>query len=261
MLTRKLDEARQAFASNDAAASRQAHQTRSREEHRSGEGQYVKSIIYGGLDGIITTFAVVAGVEGASLSPGVVMILGGANLLADGLSMAIGDFLSTRSEQEYNRAERRREAWEVEHYPEGEKQELIELYTAKGIPEADAHVMVEALAKHPEAWVDVMMVQELGILESEESPLRNALATFLSFTVLGLVPLLTPLAALIWPALRPLSFGVSAALTAAALFALGAMKTRLTLRSWWRSGLEMLVVGGVAAATAYGVGFVLSGLQ
>jgi VIT1/CCC1 family predicted Fe2+/Mn2+ transporter len=121
--------------------------------------------------------------------------------------------------------------------------------------------MVESLARNPKAWVDVMMVEELGILESEESPLRNALATFFSFAVLGLVPLLTPMAALLGPALRPYSFGVSAALTGAALFALGAMKTRLTLRSWWRSGLEMLVVGGIAAAAAYGVGFVLAGLQ
>jgi len=149
MLTRRLEEARRAFVSRDAEASRQAHQARSDERHRSGEGRYVKSVIYGGLDGIITTFAVVAGVEGASLAPGVILILGGANLLADGLSMAIGDFLSTRSEQEYARAERRREDWEVEHYPEGEKQELVELYTAKGLPESDARRSRRLLAPSP----------------------------------------------------------------------------------------------------------------
>ena len=77
--------------------------------------------MYGGLDGIITTFAVVAGVAGASLSSGVVLILGFANLIADGLSMAIGDYLSTKAENEYNKAERAREKWEVENYPEGEK--------------------------------------------------------------------------------------------------------------------------------------------
>ena len=88
--------------------------------------------MYGGLDGIITTFAVVAGVAGASLSAGVVLILGFANLIADGISMAIGDYLSSKSEREYEAAERKREAWEVEHYPEGEKKELVELYEAQG---------------------------------------------------------------------------------------------------------------------------------
>jgi len=106
-----------------------------------------------------------------------------------------------------------------------------------------------------------MMVVVLGILQETESPLRNALATFLSFAVLGLIPLATPLAALAWPALAPRSFPLSCALTGAALFTLGALKTRLTLRSWWQSGLEMLVVGGIAAAAAFGVGRALAGLQ
>ena len=260
MLTRSLDQAREAFVSGDPATSRKAHDS-APEHHLREQGQYVKSVIYGGLDGLITTFAVVAGVEGASLSPGVVLILGSANLLADGLSMAIGDFLSTRSEQEYSRAERQREAWEVEHYPQGEKRELVEIYKAKGLSGEEAGAIVDIMARHKEAWVDIMMVEELGIFQNEESPLKNAVATFSSFSVFGLVPLLLPLAGLLWPSLKAASFELSCLLTGVTLFTLGALKTRLTLRRWWKSGLEMLLVGGVAAAAAYGVGVALAGLQ
>jgi VIT1/CCC1 family predicted Fe2+/Mn2+ transporter len=260
MLTRNLDKAREAFLSGDRDSSRRAHESAG-EHHLQEQGQYVKSVIYGGLDGIITTFAVVAGVEGAALSPAIVLILGSANLVADGISMAIGDFLSTRSEQEYAKAERQREAWEVEHYPEGEKRELVEIYKAKGLAEAEATAIVDIMARHNKAWVDIMMVEELGIVETQESPLKNAVATFLAFAVFGLVPLLMPLGGLLWPALKAASFDLSCGLTALTLFTLGALKSRLTLRAWWKSGLEMMLVGGVAAAAAYGVGVALAGLQ
>jgi VIT1/CCC1 family predicted Fe2+/Mn2+ transporter len=265
MITRNLEKAREAWLRRDHASSRAAHTaaaapgTAPPERHASG-GKYIKSVVYGGLDGIVTTFAVVAGVNGASLSAGIVLILGFANLVADGLSMAIGDFLSTKSEQEYQKAERAREQWEVDNYPEGEMKELRELYEAKGIPEADARQMVETVARHPKAWVDIMMVEELGILADEESPLKNALTTFVSFSVFGFMPLLTSVLAQFVPLLSRNSFTVSIALVAVTLFALGAAKTKITGRPWLGSGLETLVVGGITAAAAWGVGKLLGGL-
>jgi VIT1/CCC1 family predicted Fe2+/Mn2+ transporter len=263
MITRNLEKAREAWLRRDPAASRAAHSAAvpaaAGERHVSA-GKYIKSVVYGGMDGIVTTFAVVAGVNGASLSAGVVLILGFANLLADGLSMSIGDYLSSKSEQEYRRAERAREAWEVEHYPEGEKKELVELYEAKGIPADDARQMVETVCRHPKAWVDIMMVEELGILADEESPLKNALTTFVSFAVFGFMPLLTSVLARFVPFLRQNSFAVSAALVAVTLFTLGAVKTKITGRSWLSSGIETLVVGGITAAAAWGVGKLLGGL-
>lgn len=107
MISRNLEKARSAYAGGDAAASRKAHQS-GWEPHRAGGGQYIKSFVYGGLDGTITTFAVVAGVAGASLGSNVILILGFANLIADGIAMAFGDFLSTRAEQQYHAAERER---------------------------------------------------------------------------------------------------------------------------------------------------------
>ena len=263
MISRNLDKAKKAYLMRDPDMSRQAHSRpveEAGEEHKQTAGRYIKSLVYGGLDGIITTFAVVAGVAGASLSSGVVLILGFANLIADGLSMAIGDYLSTKAETEYNRAEREREAWEVDHYPEGEKREMVELYTAKGLSPREAETITEILSRKREAWVSIMMVEELGILESEESPLRNALVTFVSFVVFGFVPLLIYVLSGFFPALKSSSFPLSIVLTASTLFTLGALKVRFTNRNALVSGLEMMLVGGIAAAAAYGIGVLLSGL-
>ena len=122
MITRNLDKAQEAYRHHDPEASKKAHQVGAApEQHQTGHGQYIKSFVYGGLDGIVTTFAVVAGVAGANLSASVVLILGVANLIADGISMAFGDYLSTKAENEYMAMERVRETWETRNYPEGEK--------------------------------------------------------------------------------------------------------------------------------------------
>lgn len=262
MLSRNLDKAREAFKDKDIEASIKAHQYRSikAEENHSSAGQYIKSLIYGGLDGIITTFAVVAGVAGAALSPGVVLILGFANLIADGLSMAIGDYLSTKAEMEFQQAERVREAWEVEHYPDGEKHELIELYMGKGVDEDDAKTLVDIISKNKETWVDIMMVEELGIIQEEESPLKNALVTFAAFLVFGFIPVVTYVVARFIPNMQINTFALSCILTSLTLFILGALKVKVTGKNWFKSGLEMLIVGGLAAGAAYGVGILLGGI-
>ncbi len=260
MLSRNLERARNAFKKKDVQEMRRAHDLADGEPHKQDEGQYIKSLVYGGLDGIITTFAVVAGVAGASLSSGIVLILGFANLIADGLSMAIGDYLSTKAENEYNQAEREREKWEVENHPEGEKKELIEIYTAKGIAEDDARCIVDIISKNERAWVDIMMVEELGIMETDESPLKNALVTFFSFALFGFLPLVAYLLSIAFDVVRTNQFFVASLLTGLTLFALGALKVRITERNWFVSGLEMLIVGGIAATAAYLIGYSLAGL-
>ena len=260
MLSRNLEKAREAYKKKNVDEMRRAHDVNAAEPHKQEQGQYIKSMIYGGLDGIVTTFAVVAGVAGASLSAGIVLILGFANLIADGLSMAIGDFLSTKAENEYNQAERAREQWEVDYHPEGEKKEMVELYMEKGINEEEARQIVDIISKHKKAWVDIMMVEELGIIESDESPLKNALVTFISFALFGFLPLLAYVLAYYIPVLRIHTFFIASVLTGLTLFTLGAMKVRITERNWLTAGMEMLIVGGVAAAAAYGVGVALSSL-
>jgi len=271
MLTRRLDEARKAYQKNDTEASRAAHAASAgstvvarngsaAEDHRNAQGKYLKSVIYGGLDGTITTFAAVAGVAGANLSAGVVLIMGFANLIADGLSMSIGDYLSSKSEAEYQAAEREREAWEVKHFPEGEKQELREIYQARGMAAQDAAAVVDIIAKDEQAWIDIMMIEELGILPDDESPVKGAVATFASFGIFGFLPVLAYVIGLFIPGIDSIRFPLACLLTGATLFGLGALKTRITGRNWFFSGVEMLLVGGIAAAAAYVVGRLLGGL-
>lgn len=261
MIADRLDRAREAFEQKDLSATIKAHQAPGHEHHIE-QGQYLKSLVYGGLDGTVTTFAVVAGVTGASLSYGTILIIGFANLLGDGLSMAIGDYLSTRSEQQFHRAERAREEWEVEKYPEGEKNEMIDIYKKKGYSAEDASSLVNVLFKNTRHFIDDMMIWELGILDSDESPLRNAIVTFFSFQLFGLVPLLAYLLLFFFPqAVLPFgSFAWSSVLTAFTLFALGALRVKFTNRNLLTSGLEMLLVGGLAAVAAYGIGYFLAGL-
>ncbi|MDP3724991.1 MAG: VIT1/CCC1 transporter family protein [Nanoarchaeota archaeon] len=258
MLTRNLEKAKQAFKHKNIEETKRAHHAKRHEPH-GASGKYVKSFVYGGLDGIITTFAIVAGVAGASLAAKIVLILGFANLLADGLSMAIGDYLSTKAENDYNKTERERETWEVEHYPEGEKKEMMELYREKGVPEEDARQVVEILSKHKTAWVDVMMKEELGIIEDGESPAKNAVVTFVAFTVFGFIPLLTYVIANFVPSIGDYNFLFASVLTGITLFLLGALKSKVVGTKWYNSGIEMLLVGGIAAVAAYFVGVALGG--
>ncbi len=260
-LTRSIEKAKDAYKNKDVKATIAAH---SHGGHGHAEkhfgGKYIKSVVYGGLDGIITTFAVVSGVAGAKLSTGILLILGFANLFADGISMAFGDFLSTKAEQEYHKAERKREEWEVDNHIEGERQEMVEIYMQRGLSKADAKKVVQIISKNKKTFVDIMMLEELGIVEDTESPIKNAFATFFSFAIFGVVPLITYVLAHFSIIAAVNQFLVACMLTGVALFSLGAVKTRVTEQNFVIAGIEMLIIGGLAAAVAYGIGHALSGL-
>jgi len=239
------------------------HRRRKGDDHESlhhASHRYIGDVVYGSLDGIITTFAVVNGVTGANLSPGIVVILGLANLLADGLSMGVGAFLSLKSEKEYFDQERRREGWEVDEYPAEEREELVEIYESQGYSKEDAETIVTIQAKNRERLVDAMMIHELGLNVDERVPFKSAVATFVSFIIAGSVPLLAYFGGLIFDLSPSLQFGLSVVMTAGSLFVLGAAKVLITELRWFRSGLETLVVGGIAASVAFLVGYGLRGI-
>lgn len=262
--SRRLEEARKAFGKGDKQASARAHThnaiTQASEKHGGAGSQYLGEMVYGGLDGIITTFAVVTGVAGAQLGTSVILILGLANLLADGFSMATGAYLSTKSEQEYYRKEWEREAWEVEHFPDGERMELLDIYASRGYSEEDSRQLVEIQSRDPGRWVNSMMLDELGMMKDESNPLVNGLVTFGAFIVAGSVPLLVYLLGLLVSIPQAGTFPASLIMSALALFGLGAAKVMVTKLNPIRSGLEMLVVGGLAAGVAFAVGALLKGI-
>lgn len=208
----------------------------------------LRDLVYGGIDGSVTTFAIVAGVAGAGLSPFVIVALGLANVLADGFSMAAGNYSGTKAELDNNRRLRRIEERHIDRYPEGERREVREILALKGLSGQVLEEATEAITADRERWIDLMMEGEYGLAAVDPHPMRAALATFAAFLIAGLIPLLPFLLGV------PGAFTLSAWMTAAVFFAIGAMKSVWSLAPWWRSGLETLAIGGAAAAMAYGVG-------
>jgi DNA damage-binding protein 1 len=151
----------------------------------------VKSIVYGGLDGIVTLYSIVAGVIGAENMVTTLLIVSISGLVADAIAMGVGDYVSERSEIQYAKAERDREEWETENYLEGERAEMVTIYKGKGLSENDAERAVDILIKNQELFVDTMMVEELGLLGWDaEDPWKLGLITLVSFCAFGAVPLL-----------------------------------------------------------------------
>ena len=222
----------------------------------------LEDFVYGATDGAVTTFAVVAGVIGASLSPSVVLILGFANLFADGLSMAVGNYLAAKTRLEYIEKARRREEWEIDNLVEQEKQEIREIYTKKGFKEDLLEEIVRIITSRRKVWVDTMMKEELGLIEdSSRRPLETALTTFVAFNLVGLIPLL-PFVAMFIAGFALISssdaFTYSVVLTGAAFFLIGVVKGKIVQKPLIRSGINTLLIGGIAASVAFVVGYLLN---
>lgn len=220
-------------------------------------GRYLSDIVYGANDGIVTTFAVIAGVVGAALSPTIVILLGIASLLADGFSMAASSFLAMRSEGDVFRREREVETWEVAHRPETEEAEIREILTEKGYRGNDLEQMIRLISKNKKFWIDFMMHEELGLAPVKPGrPLTGAVVTFFSFIGAGFLPIIPYL----FIPTSANAFWWSAFFAGIMFFTVGALRTLFTSRTWYGSGFEMLFVGSFAAVIAYAAGFIIKTL-
>ena len=254
---RDLAKARDAYNNDDIEASKVAHASKVHNEEHSKVGGFIKSIVFGGLDGIITTFAVVAGGLGGKLSVDTILILGFSSVVADAISMGVGDALSTKSENEYILAEKKREQWEFENNPEGEIEEMIELYVGKGCEPEDAKIIVEKMAKYKDFFINVMMSEELELQvpDPDENPWIDGGVTFLSFVFFGTIPLLAFAVFYNLNLSINTQFIISCCLTACALFSLGVVKSRFTKQAWYSAGMEVFLLGGAVACFAYFAGW------
>lgn len=215
---------------------------------------YLRDWVYGGIDGGVTTFAAVSGVVGADLSVGVILIVGAANILADGFSMAASNYLATKTDQDQLKHIEAIEHRHIAIDPEGEREEVRQIFQAKGFEGEELESVVETITSDKKRWVQTMLTEEYGLPLEVRSPYAAALNTYASFIVCGFVPLFPFIFKL------PQTFLLSSILTGAVFFLIGSVRSLWSPESWWSSGLKTLSLGAVAAALAYGVGVLLSKL-
>jgi VIT1/CCC1 family predicted Fe2+/Mn2+ transporter len=216
------------------------------------EHSYLGDAVLGAIDGCVTTFAVVSGVVGANLPHKIVVILGMANLLADGFSMAVSNYQKSKSDRQRVEQFRKIEAQHIEEIPEGEREEIRQIFARKGFEGSILEEIVSVITRDREQWIDTMLIEELGMQLDSPAPVKSAFATFIAFLVVGSIPILPFVLQL--PLAPNNLFLLSAIATGIAFFVVGLLKGRELGQPALRSGLETLAVGCLAAALAYGVG-------
>lgn len=216
---------------------------------------YFDDFIYGSIDGAVTTFAIVAGVVGAGLSPGIVLILGFANLFADGFSMAASNYQASKARNEFVEMKRKQEEWEIDNLEEQERDEIRDIYKVKGFKNELLEEVVRIITSKKKVWVDTMMKEELGLIENK-NPTNSSVSTFVGFNVIGLIPLIPFVVfMIIGIELNSDAFTYSTVSVLIAFFLVGVIKGKIVKKSMMRSGINTLVIGGIAASVAYGVGY------
>lgn len=223
--------------------------------------EYLREIVYGGTDGIVTTFAVVAGFSGASIGGNdllslsflTVLLFGLANLLADALSMGLGNYLSIKAEKDVYKAEKEKERKEIQNKTEDEVQETLEILQEKGFSKEDSDILVNIFQKNEDYWVDWMMNHELELPNPEGvNPILTGLATFISFLIFGFIPLIPYI--LLNNEDPSFAFSISVNATVLALVLLGLLKWKVIGGGLARSVGEMVLIGGISAIVAFLVG-------
>lgn len=220
-----------------------------RERLAAGPHQsYLRDWVYGGIDGTITTSAIVSGVVGAHLAPNVILILGGASLIADGFAMAAGNYLATRAEHDEFRFAEAVERRHIEKYPEGEREEVREILRGIGVIDDLLEPVVGSVTADRDRWVRMMLRDEYGLPAAVRSAWRAAAATFSAFLLCGLVPLIPFVAG------ARNAFWIAGAITSLIFLVIGALKSRWSVQPWWRAGSITLAIGGGGAAVAFLIG-------
>lgn len=218
---------------------------------------WLPDFVYAGIDGAVTTFAAVAGVVGAHLSINIILIIGFANLFADGFSMAVGKYLSDTAELERIQHLRHLQERAILEKPHGEKKALVHVLKKFGFGDGPLHEATGVIVKHPAAWVNLLMHHKQHVIEENINPVKGALATIAAFMTIGLIPLLGYVFQGFLPVNEQWLFWGTCIATLAALFLVGTVKAQFSKKSWLVAGMETAFIGGIAASIAYIVGALL----
>jgi VIT1/CCC1 family predicted Fe2+/Mn2+ transporter len=221
--------------------------------HSDVSGGWLRAATFGAMDGLVTNIALIAGVGGGGVSRHTLVLTGVAGLVAGAISMGIGEWTSVRTQNEQVGAELAKELHELTVNPDGEADELVAMWVARGLPVGLARQVAEVLKLDPQQALRVHAQEELGVVPDElPSPWTAAGSSFVAFSIGALIPLLSYLCGAddLWLALAIGGLG---------LFAAGAVVARLTARPWWIGGLRQLALGALAALATYGIGMLISG--
>lgn len=215
---------------------------------------FFSDAVLGGIDGCVTTFAIVSGTVGAGFSATVALVLGIANLIADGFSMAISNYEANKAQEEYAASIRRSEEEHIDQIPDGEREEIRQIFAGKGFDGEILEQIVETITADRSLWIETMLVEEHGLVSGRLQPYKSAITTFAAFTLVGAMPLIP----FMIPALEMATqFAASCAIAALMFFAIGATKSVVYGRPVLGSGLKTLLTGSTAAGLAFASGYVL----
>jgi VIT1/CCC1 family predicted Fe2+/Mn2+ transporter len=217
-------------------------------QHRDVTGGWLRPSVFGAMDGLVSNFALIAGVAGGTANTKVISLAGMAGLAAGAFSMAGGEYVSVASQRELAQAEIAVEAGELDRNPEAELEELAQVFVGRGVEPALAAEVARQISRDPEQALEIHAQNELGVEPGDlPSPKVAAVSSFLAFSVGAALPLLPYLFGVV-------SLWVSAVVSCVALFTAGVIVSTVTARSWWYSGIRQLVVGAVAAALTFALG-------
>ena len=239
----------------DKADKHEDHKMKKSEHEKHFKGKAISDIILGGQDGLVNVLGVVLGVASATNNPFIVLVAGLAATFAETISMAAVAYTSTKADRDYYMSERVLEEEEVKNIPEHETEEIREIYAKKGFKGKLLDDVVRTITSNKKVWIDTMMTEELNLsLKYGDSPIRNAIIVFISTLIGSVLPLIPFLIAPTGLISVNGAIVYSLVVSIAVLFIVGVVKAKFTIGNWFISGLELAVIGTVAAGTGYLIG-------
>jgi vacuolar iron transporter family protein len=234
-------------------------QPRIHKEPHIKESSHIRDLVFGFGDGVNTSLGIVAGVGGAAVSPDIVILAALIGMFTGAKAMAVQNYLAAKSQREILESEIKREEFEIENVPDKERQEIEDIYLAKGFRGDELKRIVNKITSNKDVWLKTMLNEELGLnLDIVGSPIKGALVMFAAFLIGGILPILPYFVVKAGIISSSTAIGVAIGLSLTSSFIVGAIKSRIAKRNWIKGGIEMSALGTGVALVGYGIGSELS---
>jgi VIT1/CCC1 family predicted Fe2+/Mn2+ transporter len=225
------------------------------------ESSYIRDLVFGFGDGVNTSLGIVAGVGGAFAAADVIILAALVGMFTGAKAMAVQNYLAVKSQREILESEIKREEFEIENLPDKEKQEIEDIYRAKGFQGEELTKVVDKITSNKDVWLKTMLTEELGLnLDIVGSPLRSALVMFGSFLLGGILPIIPYFIVKAGLISSPIAIGIAIGVSVFSSFIIGAIKARMASKNWIRGGIEMAGLGTGIALVGYGIGSELTSI-